>query len=1651
VNRPTTTAPCLNYIALLVQIIGFYSNYIGIGILLWFGIGVYQAQAQVVINEIVVAPAGGTTTNSLFTRCGAFDGSAATGALEWVELFNSDPCNPVDIGCFILASNSGEVRGICGRPGDNSSSDNAGSFTFPAGTIIPPNGYITIGVGSIHTFNLSQYLNSNLLCVERRWFLADVGSWLGLYRPNGQIVNAVYWGGRNANDGPQMIQTGDQFREAPITDCTCNRREITLASANTLYMANRIEYVGKLVTGMDDRSTVAQFYRFPNGSPNWKFGGARATPGGCNADSCVSRSNLVRFNPKQITVCAGEKITINPIIDEGYDAKELRYRWTSFPPGINDTSLSLNFEPKQNMTIVLQTRLNGCGDNDTITIQVFQRPRINFDMPRYVCVGTPVTIRYTGEVVPDAVYQWEFGGVKATPGGNVIGPHTVQWDKPNDSILVRLKVNHGSCSSDWLMKYISVLPLPTVSLTVQPKQVCINQPATVTFTGQAHASATFNWEFDGGLAIPGGEGRGPHSVRWNVLGIKRIGVNVTQANCSAMPQYVEVEVSEVAGADFSLQPNIICGQTPAIAQYLGQMPANAVFEWDFDGGTAVPGGNSPGPHRITWPTEGTKSVRLSVRLNDCRSQPFSQQAIIRSGTAPDIVASANRACTGTSITLQSQTTPANNVRFNWQFDGGIASPGGSVLGPHSVRWNTPGQKRVILTFESADCPTSRDTILVTIAQQPQANVDVPSPARLCLNDSLTIRATGIDPRDSRLEWNFDGASSRLGTAAAGPHVLRWNSPGTRNIRLTLTAGGCSTTLGPFPVEVIAVPQLRLEVNPTSICLGESVRAFANAGNGQLAWEWDGGTAVPGGVSTGPHQLTWNTIGQKNVNVSLSNNGCTNIQRAQVMVNPMPQARLVYQPQPVCTGQPVTFRDSSTVAATATYNWQFGGGTPSTATGLGPHRITWTDSTLANVSLTVRTGACSTVAQQRIPVHIGPAVGLLVSETTICTGDSLVARLTVPQQPDTRYTWSTPGAEIISSQLPDSLRLIYRQPGTYNISVQARRGFCTRTAPDVPIQVIPYPIADFRFEPSDTICPGEWITVRFTGQAAPNTVFDWQFVGAEHQNLANNSIRLRWDQPVSTQVSLQIRTGDCVDGPVSRSAIIRPKPTVTLRVRDRELCALQPTKAYVTSNAGAQIRYFWFANGGQLTPLGGDSLTIVWNSPGNKKLQLIGFWNGCISDTATVMVQVKPVPTPVLSIVRKDICLGDTIFANLRSDLDGRQLVRWRIVERSFQDSLLNGWTYAYFPLQTGRMTIQAQVERAGCWSAIQTDTVRIYPLPTAVLSVTHCALCLNQTNNIRAIGQPLPGSRFIWQWEGSQAVGDSTNPQVHVRRWPTEGTFGVSLQVKTERCSSRVVVDSITVYNPQAEMEVPPYACVGQPIPLNFTAPYRPHTRFTWDFDSATVAPGVGFGPHTLSWDSAGTRTIRVQTFAGPCSSDVHSQVVRVLPKPDIRPVATPDSGQAPHTARFTVEHNSPQLYYLWDYGDGGVGTGAPTTYTYNEHGYYVATLFVEDPAGCKDTAQVRVAVVPRKVYMPNAISPNGDGVNDQLTLFNLNSTLDYRLIIFNRWGQIVFESSDKNRFWDGTFNGTPVPEGVFVYHLSYRPVMGFSRVEEKGTVTVVY
>ena len=156
----------------------------------------------------------------------------------------------------------------------------------------------------------------------------------------------------------------------------------------------------------------------------------------------------------------------------------------------------------------------------------------------------------------------------------------------------------------------------------------------------------------------------------------------------------------------------------------------------------------------------------------------------------------------------------------------------------------------------------------------------------------------------------------------------------------------------------------------------------------------------------------------------------------------------------------------------------------------------------------------------------------------------------------------------------------------------------------------------------------------------------------------------------------------------------------------------------------------------------------------------------------------------------------------------------------------------------------------------------------------------------------------------------------------------------------------------------------------------------------------------------------------------------------------------------FTSSAEGRVISHFWEFGDGNTAVVQNPTHTYsspNQQAVYNVRYTVANSFGCSQTATKQITIYPScYLALPSAFTPNGDGKNDVFRILNAIKAEDLELVIFNRWGQVVFRTKDWKQGWDGRINGGLQPTGTYVWLLRYTNRDTKQRIEQKGTMTLI-
>ncbi len=300
---------------------------------------------------------------------------------------------------------------------------------------------------------------------------------------------------------------------------------------------------------------------------------------------------------------------------------------------------------------------------------------------------------------------------------------------------------------------------------------------------------------------------------------------------------------------------------------------------------------------------------------------------------------------------------------------------------------------------------------------------------------------------------------------------------------------------------------------------------------------------------------------------------------------------------------------------------------------------------------------------------------------------------------------------------------------------------------------------------------------------------------------------------------------------------------------------------------------------------------------------------------------------------------------------------------------------------------------------------------------------------------------------GDGTTYSGTTPPDH--NYPDTGTYTVTL-VMSDALACKTpdtTFKKIRIHNfkVSAHFTVPDTLCLGSAfIPSVTTINGGPTTWTFGDGKSSTS------GDPSHTYDSVGTYTIKfIVRNSGACNGvDSATQTITIEPTPIANFSFTPQTPIPNIPVTFT-NLSVKAIRYLWDFGDNNSTTDVNPVHQYDRTGTYKVCLQAFNISDCPSIIckQVPTEVHPL-IGLPTAFSPNGDGENDILYVRGAAiKTLDLK--IFNRWGQLVFETTTKEKGWDGTFNGQPQPIEAYAYVLQATFIDGTAKLL-KGNITLL-
>ncbi|HPQ09315.1 MAG TPA: gliding motility-associated C-terminal domain-containing protein [Bacteroidia bacterium] len=519
---------------------------------------------------------------------------------------------------------------------------------------------------------------------------------------------------------------------------------------------------------------------------------------------------------------------------------------------------------------------------------------------------------------------------------------------------------------------------------------------------------------------------------------------------------------------------------------------------------------------------------------------------------------------------------------------------------------------------------------------------------------------------------------------------------------------------------------------------------------------------------------------------------------------------------------------------------------------------------------------------------------------------------------------------------------------------------------------------------------------------------------------------------------------------------------TVNVTDANGCTIsgttsitQPPALSITATS-TNVSCFGYADGSASVSVSGGvgGYTYNWSPSGGISSYATGLvsanytvsvsdMNSCV--ITTVITITQPSSVSLVTSPNATICFGQStnIFANA-SGGTAPYTYSWT------PSSLTGSGPISVNPTVTTVYNVYA-TDAKGCPSP--TKNIQIYVYPQLLANGTFTTVCDKQSGvlsfNLTSNGNGGP-YQYIWS-------NGATTPSITVT-----GNYATQPQTYTvtidDGCTvpSAVAVSTLFV-NP------PPHAnfsgdllkgCV--PLTVNFTAISNGGSSdsFVWNFGNGESGSG---NPATTTYTNTGVFSVTVEvTNQYGCKMDTSIQnYIQVYPYPIADFTHNPLSGSIvePHIDFFNTSVGATS--YTWNFGDyassNNISTSINPSHDYLNSGTYYVTLIAVNQYGCENRITKPIYIDPEfHIYIPNVFTPDGNGLND---VFNVKGVgideNNFKMYIFDRWGEMIFSTSNLYEGWDGSVKGhdNKATQDVYVYKIYLKDLKG-GKHEFVGHVT---
>jgi gliding motility-associated-like protein len=1024
--------------------------------------------------------------------------------------------------------------------------------------------------------------------------------------------------------------------------------------------------------------------------------------------------------------------------------------------------------------------------------------------------------------------------------------------------------------------------------------------------------------------------------------------------------------------------------TPTISWYV--LPSNTLV------GTGSP---------ITvTPPAGAPSTSYYAKVtggSGCGSAASTDTVVVLQTIVPALTAGNNGpVCAGSTLNLTCTPTVAG-ATYSWTGPGGYTSALQNPTRPSATIFMSG---TYTVTINVAGCPGIPVTTNVTVNPIPAAPTAAAT-TPICSGSTLNLSTTSAGP-----SWSWTGPGGFTSTLQ-NPSIASATPAASGTYSVTVTsAGGCTSMPGTVNVTVNPTPAAPTAPGQ-SICFGMSATLTASGSGATYEW-YD----APGGtlLATGATYTTPPVTATTNYYVQTNAAGCIG-PLTTVTVNVAPSLTANAGPDDsICFGTSYTLGATPTGAG-YTYSWSAPGATA--FSGSASPSVSPASTTTYTVTVTDAFGCTGT---DMVTITVGtPLVVNMSSVPVSCFGACNGTANAALSGSFGSYTpdWA-PGSP--AGDFTPSVSGLCA--GTYTVMVTDMMG-CTGTG-TVTITEPTALVLGSSFTTSHCGMPDGTATVNASGSSG-----SYSYLWADGQTTAT-AVNL-------TPGSYCVTVTDVINGCTASVCVTVPNAAgvsssvTSTPVTCNSLC---DGTATVTGSSGVLPYSYLWSPGGQTTP------GITGLCPGTYTCTITDA-SGCTATSTATITQ----PSAILidAIPPVTICQGQSTTLNA-SATGGHPFGGYTF---NWNAPAFTGPSNTVSPMATTTYTVTA-LDTAGCASQSPVMvTVTVNPA-LSVATSPNVSICPGGSTTLTAMASGGDGTyNYSWMPGAGTASTFSVTPSGTT-------TYTVTL---TDGCTTAPATATVTVtILPLPVIAFTPVSATGcEPLCVTFadasTVAGGSVSAWSWDMGDGTTSnaqnPSHCF--NTIGGMTQYDVTLTATSNSGCTSTMTFNNMITVYPVPLAAFTWNPDPASMANPQIDFTDLSINAGFWSWDFAD-SANVSQPNTsnqqnpsHLYGEPGTYVVTLTVTSLGGCSDTATGFVTINPDyTLYIPNAFTPDGDGLNDIFAPKGDNLA-EFRMRIFDRWGNQVFVSKSLNDGWNGKANGggEVAQQDVYVYNIEVKEKSG--------------